>query len=124
MIRANTVNYKAIEEIFKGCEDPQAFYDRFVELSKKRDDATKDIMKAAGNYRRIWAMADRKFESDSATTPIVEKWFKAHLDTPIMANLDPSGYRYKVAERYDVRYGFKYPSDFVYAYDIYMEIAL
>lgn len=123
MEKVMTSNFKAIHEIMGDCNNLQSFYEKFAELANSRDDAVKKLLKDAGGYRKIWFFADRKFNQDCNTVAIIEKWFNRNLDTPALAMADPSGYRYKVAERYEGLYGFKYPSDFLYAYELYMEIA-
>ena len=121
MIKARVTKVEALSKVFESVTDEQDFYEKFTELANSRSEETKNLLKNAGNYRRIWHEADKMFQSENSTCEIIETWFSKNLDKPALATCDPSGYRYRISERYDSRYGFKYPGDFLTAYNWYIE---
>lgn len=117
-----TENLTAVENLIGNCGDAQSFIDRMTELGKDRKQETKDLLKAAGGYRRLFAYADRMYNPEGAcTTAVVEKWFINSVDTPALAMCDPGGYRYTIRGRFDPKYGFRYLSEFMAVYGWYLE---
>ena len=108
----NTIDFSTLPNYIDFIEKVETIF-----RSKKESD--KELINMAGGYKNIFRLADEYYNQECDTVNEVTGRFLALASLKDAMSLkikdDDSGYRFKVLERFNVNYGFRYPSEFTFA---------